>query len=67
MSEITPHTDYAAWLSELKHRMQSAQQRVALSVIFVETLPGNLRDSLPTVEEIQTNLQQWQQQAGGAQ
>ncbi len=56
MSEITPHTDSAAWLSELKHRMQSAQQRVALSVIFVETLPGNLRDSLPTVEEIQTNL-----------
>ena len=67
MSEITPNANFVAWLSELQHRRQSAQQRAALSVIFVETLPGNLRDSLPTVEEIQTNLQQWQQQAGGAQ
>ena len=32
MTEITPHNDYAAWLSELKHRIQSAQQRAALSV-----------------------------------
>ena len=32
MSEITPHNDYAAWLSELKHRIQSAQQRATLSV-----------------------------------
>ena len=32
MSEITPHNDYAAWLSELKHRIQSAQQHAAMSV-----------------------------------
>lgn len=32
MSEITSNTDYAAWLSDLKRRIQSAQQRATLSV-----------------------------------
>ena len=67
MSEITPGTESAAWLSELKHRIQSGQQRAALSVIFAKTLPCNLRGALPTEEQIRTNLQQWQQHAGGDQ
>ena len=67
MSEITPNVHFVAWPSERQHRRQSAQQRAALSVIFVKTLPCNLRGALSTVEQIQTNLQRCQQQARGAQ
>ena len=31
---------------------------------LVETLPDNLKGALPTVEEIESDLQQLQQQAG---
>lgn len=66
MSDLTS-LEYGAWLSDLKQRIQSALQRANLSVnrklmvLFWQIGRDSLNGAMSTVEEIERDLQQWQQ------
>lgn len=50
--------DYASLLDELKQRIRQERLRV-------ETLPAELKGSLPTVEELEAELKQFEEQELG--
>ena len=57
VSLTPPPQGYAEWLAELKSRIHTAQQCATLAEYkLLESLPPELQTSLPSIEQIESEL-----------